>query len=127
MPDPIKVTIGGEEIIIPPIMNFATLERAWPAICAWNATSEDVEKEAANIALISAALIVTRPEMSVAEIKLRLKAGLFGPDGKILPNSERMGLSRAANDLLVASGLAPSGPVSAGEELPPEPPAAPAN
>ena len=28
------VTIGGEAIVLPPILNFASLKRAWPAIRA---------------------------------------------------------------------------------------------
>ena len=119
MADPIFLVIGGEQVTIPPIMNFATLERAWPCIRAWNTAADEFDREVAAIGMISAALITTRPDLTPMEIKNKLASALFDEAGIPLAASERVGLLVAANALLFASGL-----VRAGEVVPPEAPAA---
>jgi hypothetical protein len=107
------VTIGGEDVVLPPIMNFATLERAWPALQAMAAAQDPIASAASAIALVAAALVSTRPDLTMPVIKERLRINVV--DG----TDERPGLLRAVDRLCVASGL-----VRAGEARPPEPPAA---
>lgn len=109
MPDPIHVTIGGEPVELPLVLTFAGLERVWPAVRAMAATRDPVEQVAAAIGIVSGALLMQRPELTVPEIKARLRVGAA---------DERTGLLKAVDALLVASGLVPAGEVSA-----PAPPA----
>ena len=98
MADPVMVTIGGEQIELPPVLNFAQLERIWPAMKALDATQDLIERTAARIAIVSGALKETRPDLSVAEIKKRLRVEDF---------REISGLILPVHELLIASGLMP--------------------
>lgn len=118
MPDPIKVMIGGEEIALPPIMNFETLERAWPAIEAFSAARDGIVETSACLAMFAAVLVETKPDLTLPALKKRLR--INRADG----SDERPGISAAAARLLVASGLVQK-ESSAGEELPAAPPPAP--
>lgn len=109
MPDPINVSIGGEVVSVPPILNFAGLERAWPAIKASAGATDPIARVSSDIAVISAAIIMTRPDLTVPVIKERLRIGLADD------TDERSGVSEAVGKLLVASGL-----IRAGEATPPE-------
>ena len=108
-----SVTIGGETIAVPVIMNFAMLERAWPAIKASAIATDPIEGAAADIGIISAVLIPVRPELTVIEIKKRLLVN------RMADTDERAGLADAVRRLLIQSGL-----VREGEAEPPETPAA---
>ena len=107
------VTIGGEAVVVPAILNFAALERAWPAIKASSIATDPVEGLAADIAIISAAVVTVRPEMTVPEIKRRLLVN------RVAGTDERAGISAAVHRLMIDSGL-----VREGEAAPPETPAA---
>lgn len=113
MADVVTVIIGGEPVTIPLVMNFETLERVWPAIKASSRATDSVEQAAASIAVISGAIIASRPDLSISEIKSRLRVNIM--DG----TDERPGIVRAADELLIASGL-----IKVGEDQPPEAPAA---
>nr|WP_294564479.1 hypothetical protein [uncultured Rhodopila sp.] len=113
MAEPITVTIGGEVIALPPIMNFATLERVWPAIKAAEATSDPIEQTAARVAIVSAALLATRPDLTVPAIKALLRVNLV--DG----TDETVSLAQSIQEMLLQSGL-----IRTGEVKPPETPAA---
>lgn len=113
-PPTVSVTIGGEAILVPAIMNFATLERVWPAIDASVKAKDAIEQTSANIAVISAALLSIRPDLTVAEIKKRLRINVA--DG----SDERPGLTKATDDLITLSGLVPAKKSPApGEDQPP--------
>lgn len=114
MPEAITVRIGGEGFTVPLIMNFATLERAWPALKALGDTRDPLEQVSAGIAMLAAVLMPVHPELHVGEIKSRLRVNMA--DG----TDERTGVMDAVNRLMSASGLLPKG-----EDLPPgkEPPA----
>ena len=113
--DTLTVTIGGEEVPVPKIMNFAVLKRVWPAIRARDALStvkvarpeggtmfvheDPIDAQTLAIRIISGALIHTRPDLTPEEIEKRLlidfRSGM----------SEAMGIDNAIHQLLVASGL----------------------
>jgi hypothetical protein len=117
------VTIGGEAIVLPPILNFAGLKRAWPAMRASGATTDSTDRVSADIAVIAAALLPTRPDLTIPEIEKRLRINRF--DG----TDERPGIMDAVTRLMIASGLVSQGEMEeaakkALEELPP--PASPA-
>lgn len=119
MSDPITVKIGGEEITLPLIMNFATLERVSPALAANFEARSYYAQIAAGVAFMSALLLTTRPELTVPEIKNRLLVNIV--DG----TDERGGLMFAMNALCEASGLVKPDPAPAtGEAVPPASPAA---
>jgi hypothetical protein len=96
MTDPVTVTIGGETIELPPVLHFDELERIWPAMKALDATADPIERTAARLAIISGALKGTKPELTVPELKKRLRVAGYDEIG---------GLVEPVNDLLVASGL----------------------
>ena len=112
MAEPINVTIGGEAVAVPPVLNFAALERVWPSLKAMTETDDLTYRVSAAIGLISGALLETRPERTVPEIKKRLRINVV--DG----TDERAGMMEAVNYLLIASGL-----VRSGEAVPAEAPA----
>jgi hypothetical protein len=103
MTDINSVTIGGEAIPLPPILNFAALKRAWPGIKAFGAATDTVERVSAAIAVVSATLARQYPELTPAEIEERLRPG------------EIMGLVEALPAILDASGLVPSGEATPAE------------
>jgi hypothetical protein len=110
------VTIGGETILLPPIMNFATLERVWPALKALDQTQDVIERTASRIAIVSGVLLGTRPDLTVPVIKAKLL---------IKDYNEIAGLIDPVHRLMVASGLLSEG-LAPGEAAPPAPPADPA-
>jgi hypothetical protein len=112
MADRITVTIGGEEIDLPPIMTFDVLERAWPAIQAFANAPDGVAQTSAGLAVVAASLLPTRPELTVAELKKRLRVDRASGRG------ERDILAEGVDALIKASGLFPPPP--------PEQPGAPA-
>ena len=111
------VTIGGEAIVLPPILNVASLKRAWPAIRASGAATDSTDRVAADIAVIAAVLLSTRPELTVPEIEKRLRINRF--DG----SDERPGIMDAVTHLMIASGLVSQGELEALAEQAPTAPA----
>lgn len=95
----ITVKIGGEDITIPAVANFATLERIWPSIEAFNAAPNGIQQVGAACALFAMALLETKPELNVAVIKSKLR--INANDG----TDERPGLLEGVDKLLMASGL----------------------
>src|ERR1700738_2285815 len=114
MADPVTVTIGGEAFVLPAVLSFEELERIWPAMKSLDATEDIVERTAARLAIISGALKTTRPELTVAELKKRLRVDGF---------SEITGLAAPVIDMLTASGLMPKENPAPGEAAPPAIPA----
>ena len=110
------VTIGGEAIVLPPILNFASLKRTWPAIRASGAATDSTDRVAADIAIIAAVLLPTRPELTVPEIEKRLRINRF--DG----SDERPGIMDAVTQLMIVSGLVSQGELEALEEQVPAAP-----
>ncbi len=110
------VTIGGEAIVLPPILNFASLKRVWPAMRASGAATDSTDRVAADIAVIAAALLPTRPDLTVPEIEKRLRINRF--DG----SDERPGIMDAVTRLMIASGLVSQGELEALEEQAPAAP-----
>ena len=110
------VTIGGEAIVLPPILNFAGLKRIWPGIRVSGATKDPTERVAADIATIAGALLPTRPELTALEIEKRLL--INRADG----TDERPGIMEAVTLLMIASGLITQGEL---EALADQAPAAP--
>jgi hypothetical protein len=100
MSEPIFLMIGGEKVELPPIMNFATLKRAWPAINAFGGTRDGVEQCACAIRVVSFALVKTRPDLTPEVIEERLRVRLDDE-----ATNERAILFRGYRDLLIASGL----------------------
>jgi hypothetical protein len=118
MADPITVKIGGEEITLPLIMNFATLERVGPALTANAAATTYNEQISACVAFLAAVLLPTRPDLTVPEIKNRLRINLV--DG----TDERAGVQASIDAICIASGLVKRKETDVGEAVPPEAPAA---
>ena len=109
--DKIPVTIGGQVIELPHILTFDVLERAWPSIQALADANTTLQQTAAGLAMVSAVIIATRPELNVVELKKRLRINdLAGGD-------ERPGLMDACNRLMRESGLVQR----VGENPPPVP------
>lgn len=98
----IAVVIGGETIAVP-ILNFAALKRAWPAIRALPGEVDLIGQASRVIEILAAALMATRPELTAGEIERRLRA------------DEIAGLVAAAPRLLDLSGLIPRGEAVPGE------------
>ena len=97
MSDTITVTIGGEVIPLPLIMNFATLKRVWPAVRAFSNSTDPIDIVSTAIGFVSALLVTTRPELDVPEIEKRLVVGAKG--------DEQAALTECVNAILKASGL----------------------
>lgn len=119
MSDEVKVRIGGEEITLPLILNFATLERAWPAIKVMADEGDPIARVSAACGILAALLVATRPELSVVEIKKRLLVN------RATKTDERPGLLAAVDQIVVASGLFIPGedkPAEVTEETPPASP-----
>jgi hypothetical protein len=113
---PTFVQIGGETIELPPIITFDVLERAWPSVRAFRAASQagdPVAQIAAAIGICAAALVEKRPELSVPEIKKRLRVGSVAGD-------ERDGLLVSMVQLLERSGLISPAGQKSGEQEPSE-------
>lgn len=96
MADPIIVTIGGAQIELPPILVFEDLERIWPAMKALDATTDPIERTSCRLAIISGALKATRPELTIPELKKRLRIDRY---------DEISGLADPVIALLEVSGL----------------------
>lgn len=120
MDDPVFVTIGGEKIELPPVANFAQLQRLWPAMKALDATQDIIERTTARLAIISAALKESKPELGVPELAKRLRIDQY---------DEMLGLIAPVEAFLIASGLvkaradaapdgAAAGEATAGEAAP---------
>lgn len=99
MSQTVTVKIGGEDITIPAVANFATLERIWPSVAAFNDAPDGISQVSAACALFASALVESRPELTVPEIKKRLR--INANDG----TNERPGLLEGVDKLLLASGL----------------------
>ena len=98
MSETVTVSIGGEAIAIPLVQNFTVLERIWPSFVAYVEAKNSVARASAGIGVISGAMIATRAELTVQEIKQRLRVNRA--DG----TDERPGICDAVDMLLVASG-----------------------
>lgn len=121
-----KVKIGGEDIALPAIMNFATLERAWPALKAIEAQDDPIGRISSSLAFLAAVLLPSRPDLNLQTLKERLRIKRFNPDtGEPDGEDERPGIAAAVRQLCLASGLISSKP-DEGEEAPPGDGAAPA-
>lgn len=107
-----RVKIGGEFITLPAIMNFTTLERAWPALQAMDGAEDQVQRVARSLAFLSQVLLETRPDLTLPELKKRVRVQRFDPDtGDELPDSdERPGVLAAVRQLCIASGLISKNP-----------------
>ena len=114
------VTIGGEAIVLPPILNFASLKRAWPAIRASGIATDSTDRVAADIAVIAAVLLPMRPDLTAPEIEKRLRINRF--DG----SDERPGVMDAVTRLMIGSGLVSQGELEALADQAPAAPRAPA-
>jgi len=114
----VKVRIGGEEIELPRILNFAQLERTWPAVEAYSAAASGVQEISAALAFFAGLLVETRPELNLAELKKRTRVERFDPatDSDLSSVDERPGIHTALSEICKASGLIP--------RRPPETPAA---
>jgi len=122
--DTVTVRIGGEDIELPLIMNFAALKRCWPAMQAWEAASDSIPLTSASIAFIAALLAKTRPELTQPAIEERLRIKRFDPEtGAPSDEDERLGVIRAVREICLASGLIQKAPPE-GEARPPENPGA---
>ena len=100
--DTIDFIIGGETIAAP-ILNFAALKRAWPAIRSLADETDLLGQASRVVEIVAAALSRTRPDLTVAEIEHRLRV------------DEVVGLVATAPLLLDLSGLIPRGEPRAGE------------
>jgi hypothetical protein len=107
MDDTVTVTIGGEKIALPLIMNLATLERAWPCVEVMAEAKNKIAEASAACAFVSAVLIATRPELTTGEIKKRVRVN------KAAGESEMQGVVAAARELLIASGVVTPGEAEA--------------
>ena len=116
MNETVNVTIGGEVIALPLVLNFAALERFWPALKAMAASTDPVNRVSAGIGCIAAVLVTVRPELDVKEIKQRLR--INRADG----TDDRPGVLDAVDKICLASGL-----IRVGEIEPAETPPAPAD
>jgi len=121
MAETISVSVGGEEIALPLILNFATLKRAWPAIQARELAGDSVGQAAASLAVIAAILIESRPELTLPELEKRLRVARFDPaTGAPVAEDERRGVVLGIDELLICSGLVRrTGEPDAGNEGPP--------
>ena len=106
-----KVRIGGEDITLPAIMNFTTLERAWPALQALDEAPDHVARVARSLAFLAQVLLETRPDLTLPELKKRLRVQRFDPDsGAPVEIDERPGVLTAVRELCIASGLISKNP-----------------
>lgn len=107
-----KVRIGGEDITLPAIMNFTTLERAWPALQALDEAPDHVARVARSLAFLAQVLLETRPDLTLPVLKKRLRVQRFDPDsGELLRDGdERPGVLAAVRELCIASGLISKNP-----------------
>lgn len=119
MPDPIKILIGGEEVTLPLILNFALLDRAYPSIEAMTEAPNMIARTAAEVAFVSCVVMDVKPELTVPEIKRRLRVNV--EDG----TDEREALSVAVDQVIRQSGLFRRKVAEPGEAVPEEVPVAP--
>jgi hypothetical protein len=149
-----KVTIGGEEITLPAIMNFATLKRCWPAITAFDGAADDISRVSSALAFLAMVLAEARPDLTPHVLEQRLRVQRFDPDAVYrlevvagadgqprsrffdgetdvtfgdpkIGRDERPGVLAAVSQLLRASGLVATGQAQpAGETKPAEAPPA---
>ncbi|HLY53949.1 MAG TPA: hypothetical protein VKS60_00245 [Stellaceae bacterium] len=101
MTAPVTVTIGGEAIALPAVLNFAGLERAWPAIEALGAAATVFDRVGAALRIVAAAS--GRPDLLEEAVKERL----------VLP--EVAPLLDAIPAAFAAWGLVPAGEAQPGE------------
>jgi hypothetical protein len=102
MTETMLVTIAGEAVSVPAVMNFTALKRAWTSITALGEAADPVAQIEAAIGIVAAALAKVRPDLTADVIGERLK----GP--------EMIGLLGAVPALLAASGLVPAGEAQPG-------------
>jgi len=107
MPEPISITIGGEAVALPPILHFIEIERCWDAYVARSTAQDRVRATAAGVAFVAALLLPTRPDLTVATIKSRLR--INRDDG----TDETAGLLNAVDQLIEASGIITKGEIEA--------------
>ncbi len=112
MTDTVKVRIGGEEIAVPLIMNFATLKRTAAARDAFAEASDQMGQVAAGLALIAQILLKTKPELSAPALEEKLRVRHYDPatDDAETGEDERPGLIEAIVEIYKASGLIPRKP-----------------
>lgn len=117
---PVTLKIGGEDVEIPDILNFATMKKIWaPLQVASSKEATPIDRQAASIRIISAALIRKDPKYSpeFIEDQLLVRAG---DDGRGVSEADL--LIDAVNRLLASSGLIPKEvvePPKPGEAPPP--------
>ena len=117
---PIKVKIGGEDVEVPDVLNFATMKKIWaPLQIASSKDATPIDRQSASIRILAAALMRANPELSAEEIENRLLVRA-GDDGRGLSEADL--LIDAVNRLLASSGLIPKDVVEqpqTGEAQPP--------
>ena len=90
----VTIEIGRETIEVPTVQSFGQLERAWPAINAYDAASDVVERGAAAIGILASLIARARPELTPEELKERMSrrqvARLDGQVMEILKDSDVM-------------------------------------
>jgi hypothetical protein len=113
--DTINVRIGGEDIAVPLILNFAQLKRAWPAIDAVENATNEITRVSAILAFFAALLAKTQPALTQPALEERLIVKRWDPatDGERVESDERLGVITAFREVCEASGLIP--------RMPPEP------
>jgi hypothetical protein len=113
--DTINVRIGGEDIALPLILNFAQLKRAWPAIDAVENATNEITRVSAILAFFAALLAKTQPALTQPALEERLIVKRWDPatDGERVESDERLGVITAFREVCEASGLIP--------RMPPEP------
>jgi hypothetical protein len=122
MTETVTVKIGGEDVVLPLILNFATLKRAWPALLAWDAAGDPVAKTSSALAFVASILAKTNPALTQPALEERLRVERYKPGtDEEAEHDERNGLNRAVRRVAVESGLVPQTPPA---PRPAEPPAA---
>lgn len=121
MTETVTVKIGGEDIVLPLILNFAALKRAWPALLAWDEAADPVAKTSSALAFVANILAKTHPALTQPALEERLRVERYKPGtDQETEHDERTGLNRAVRRVAVESGLVPQTPPAPQ----PEPPAA---
>jgi len=102
MTETMIVTIGGEAVAVPAVMNFTALKRAWMSIMALGEAADPVAQIEAAIGIMAAALARVRPDLTADVI------------GERVEGAEMIGLLSAVPALLASSGLVPTGEAQPG-------------
>lgn len=117
--DPITVVIGGEAIALPPITNFAQMNRIWADVLAVDAAGADaLEGPVARLRLIANILVETRPDLTFDVLEGRLRIHLFDGTGETAGLYEPVRRFEVASSFLPDAGAEPVIPPMAAEPEP---------